>query len=94
MSQPDLVVRWKNSEGLLHRLSATVLRWLTMHNVCDEYLQLRLHTDSLASGIEISGCERSGAEVRVVAADSVGGRDTCDQEAGEDGCGAGDGRHF
>jgi hypothetical protein len=65
-----------------------------MRNACDGYLQLRLNTNGLASGIEIGGCEGSGAEVGVVAADGVGGCDACDQEAGEDGEGAGDGGHF
>jgi hypothetical protein len=67
---------------------------MKMQDACDEYLQLRLDTNSLASGIEISSGEGSGAEVWVAAADGVGGRDTCDQKAGEDGSGAGDGRHF
>jgi hypothetical protein len=36
---------------------------MKMQDACDEYLQLRLDTNSLASGIEISSGEGSGAEV-------------------------------
>jgi hypothetical protein len=63
MSQPDLVVRWKNSEGLENSLSATASQSLNLQDACDEYLQLRLNTNGLASGIEIGSSEGSGAEV-------------------------------
>ena len=62
---------------------------------CDyECLQLRLDTDGFASGVNVGGGERGSREVAVVAAHGVGGCDAGGDEAGEDGCGAGDGGHF
>jgi hypothetical protein len=86
MSQPLLVVRWKNSEGLWKVCALVRVLW-SME--CDDgSLQLGLDTDGLASGIDVGGGERGGGEVRVAAAHGVG------DEAGKDGCGAGNGRHF
>lgn len=57
------------------------------------YLQLGLDAEGLASSIDVSGSERGGGEIGVVAAHAVGGGSAGDEEAGEDGSGAGDGRH-
>ena len=65
-------------------------RWIC-DGVC---LQLGLDTDGLASGIDVGGSERGSGEVRVAAAHGVGGGSAGGNEAGEDGCGADDGRHF
>lgn len=65
-----------------------------MRNACERYLQLRLDTNGLASGVKVGGGEGSSGEVAVLAAHGVGGGGTGDDEAGEDGSGAGDGRHF
>lgn len=56
--------------------------------------KLGLDTDGLASGVNIGGGERGSGEVAVLAAHSVGGGSAGSDEAGEDGCGADDGRHF
>ena len=62
---------------------------------CDgECLQLGLDTNSLASSVNVGGGERGSGEVAVLAAHGVGGGSAGSDEAGEDGCGADDGRHF
>lgn len=63
-------------------------------DACDKYLQLGLDTNGLASGINVGGGEGGSGEVGVAAAHGVGGGGTCDDEAGEDGSGTCDGRHF
>lgn len=68
---------------------------LHMRWECDDVcLQLGLDTNGLASGVNVGGGERGGREVRVAAAHGVGGGSAGGDEAGEDGCGADDGRHF
>lgn len=63
--------------------------------MCDDgCLQLRLDTNGLASGVNVGGGERGSGEVAVAAAHSVGGGSAGSDEAGEDSCGADDGRHF
>jgi hypothetical protein len=57
-------------------------------------LQLGLDTNGLAGSINVGGGERGGGEVTVAAAHGVGGGSAGGDEAGEDGCGADDGRHF
>jgi len=62
---------------------------------CDgNRLQLGLDTNGFASGINVGGSERGSREVGVLAAHGVRGGNTGGSEAGEDGEGAGDGRHF
>ena len=56
--------------------------------------ELGLDTNGLAGGINVGGSERGSGEVAVLAADGVGGGNTGGDETGEDGEGAGDGRHF
>ena len=59
------------------------------------YLQLGLgDTSGGGGGVHVSGSERSGGVVAVLAAHGVGGSGAGDEEAGEDGYGLGDGRHF
>jgi hypothetical protein len=57
-------------------------------------LQLGLDTNGFASGVKVGGSERGGGEVGVLAAHGVGGGYAGGDEASEEGCGAGDGRHF
>lgn len=58
-------------------------------------LQLGLgDTGGGGGGVHVGGGERGGGEVAVLAADGVGSGGAGDEEAGEDGDGLGDGRHF
>jgi hypothetical protein len=77
---------------------ALVLRFdaeCAAHIVDGGYLQLGLgDTSGGGGGVHVRGGERGGGEVAVLAAHGVGGGGAGDEEAGEDGDGLGDGRHF
>jgi hypothetical protein len=93
MSQPDLVVRWKNSLGL--RGDSVSNGDCAAHVGDGDCLQLGLgDAGGGGGGIHVRGGERGGGEVGVLAADGVGGGSAGDEEAGEDGDGLGDGGHF
>lgn len=64
-------------------------------HVDGKYLQLGLgDTSGGCGGVHVRGGERGGGEIGVLAAHGVGGGSAGNEEAGEDGDGLGDGRHF